>query len=305
MEKRELPTDQMLGKFDSLVEQHWRISSGEYPSIKLPLDNFKARVHKVLLKTFTRIHVAENSKTTEQQWLHLFSQLHWKEFYLSTACALGIEAAWTVFQAEYGNVILRTALRCAENANEGHEIADSFLSDLFLPPQTESPEREKKIEQYSGMGSLEGWIKVVIGRKAIDRIRAHKKQVSIEDLEVEFPSSDLSSQADFQAQANDQKRALHMVQASLDEALRQLDPRQKMILQLYYLHDVTLKEIGFLLKVHESTAFRMLDRLKTQLLTAVTVHLQEKHKVGKNEVRLLIGMARSDIELDLKEILSK
>ena len=305
MEKSELLTDRMQEQVHDAVEQHWHKATEEYPSITLGLHDFKVRVLKVLLKSLSQIHEAGNSTAGEQELVHLLSQLRWKELYLTTACAAGNEAAWTIFQAQYGDIILKAALRCAENVNEGHEIADSFLSDLFLPSQMGLTEGEKKIEQYSGMGSLEGWIKVVIARKAIDRIRAHKKQVSIEDLEVEFPSLDLSTQADSSMQDNDQQRALQMVQAGLNEALRRLDPQQKMILQLYYLQDVTLKEIGALLRVHESTAFRMLDRLKTQLLAALSEHLQEKYKVRRKEVRHLICLARSHIELDLKQILSR
>jgi hypothetical protein len=71
------------------------------------------------------------------------------------------------------------------------------------------------------------------------------------------------------------------------------------------LQQITLKEIGVLLKVHESTASRTLDRLKTQLLASVSDHLQEKFKIKKGEVRHLIGLAWSHIELDLKQILTE
>ena len=289
----------------AISEEQWHRAAEKYPGIALTLHAFEARVLKILQKSLSRIPEAARAKIAEQELVRLLSQLHWQELYLTTACALGIEAAWEIFHSQFRGIVLKSALRCANNMSEGHEMADSFLSDLFLPSQTGSREGEKKIGQYSGIGSLEGWIKVVIARQSIDRMRAQKRKVSIDDLEVELPSSDPSARADSRILEHDQQRALQMVSAGLTEALRRLEPQQKMILQLYYLQNVTLKEIGALLRVHESTASRTLDRLKTQLLVSVSEHLQEKYKVKKAEVRHLIGLAWSHIELDLKQILTE
>lgn len=289
----------------AISQEQWYKAAVEYPSVSLPLRTFEEKVFKVVQKSLARIPGSTNTEATEQELIHLLSQLHWQELYLATACACGIEAAWETFHSQYRGTILKTAMRSAGNASEGQEIADSFLSELFLPSQTGSNEGEKKIGQYSGLGSLEGWIKVVIARQSIDRIRAQKRQIPIEDLEVEPPSLDQSARADSRILEHDKQRALQMVSSGLTEALRQLEPQQRIILQLYYLQQVTLKEIGAFLKVHESTASRTLDRLKTQLLASVSDHLQEKFKIKKAEVRHLIGLARSHIELDLKQILAE
>ena len=138
----------------------------------------KKKYSKSLRKYFPQIPKATLAKTAERELTHVLSQLHWRELYLTTACALGIEAAWEIFHSQYRSTVLKTAMRSASNASEGQEMADSFLSELFLPSQAGSSEGEKKIGQYSGIGSLEGWIKVVIARQSIDRIRAQKKQVA-------------------------------------------------------------------------------------------------------------------------------
>ena len=292
-------------RVQSITEEQWRKAAAEYSGIELTLDAFETKVFRVLKKALSQISEAACAETTERELIHLVSQLHWQELYLTTACALGDAAAWDFFHSLFKGTVMKTALRCASNTSEGNEMADSFLSDLFLPSQPGPTEGEKKIGQYSGIGSLEGWIKVVISRQSIDRIRSQKRQVSIDDLPVEPTSTGLSDRADSIILEQDQQRALRMVSAGLNEALRRLDPQQKMVLQLYYLQKVTLKEIGALLKVHESTVSRTLDRLKTQLLASVSDHLQKNFKVKKAEVRHLIGLARSHIELDLKQILTE
>jgi hypothetical protein len=77
------------------------------------------------------------------------------------------------------------------------------------------------------------------------------------------------------------------------------------VLKLYYLKGVNLKGIGQFLKAHESTASRLLDRLKTQLQKSINKQLQEKFKIRKTEVPHLIQLAEGHIEIDLKRILSQ
>ena len=305
MEIDDLTLSALRERTHAISQEQWCKAAVEYPGVALPLHAFEKKIVKVLQKSLTQIPESTPRETAERELIRLLSQLHWQELYLTTACACGIDVAWNIFHSQYRGTILKTAMRSASNASEGQEIADSFLSELFLPSQTGSSEGEKKIGQYSGIGSLEGWIKVVIARQSIDRIRAQKRQVPIDDLEVEPPSLDQSARTDSRILEHDKQRALQMVSSGLTEALRHLEPQQKIILQLYYLQQVTLKEIGAFLKVHESTASRTIDRLKTQLLAAVSDHLQEKFKIKKREVRHLIGLARSRIELDLKQILTE
>jgi RNA polymerase sigma-70 factor len=177
------------------------------------------------------------------------------------------------------------------------------MTDLFLPAHGTS-KADSKIAQYHGMGSLEGWIKVVIHRLAIDRFRVQNKNVALEDLQAEPASTVKSRQADAAVQSLETQKALKMVSGSLTKALAKLTHKDKLVLKLYYLRNVSLKEIGRLLEVHESTASRLLDRLKTQLLKSVAKNLHDEFKVKKNEVAHVIELAQDHLELDLKEILA-
>ncbi len=95
-----------------------------------------------------------------------------------------------------------------------------------------------------------------------------------------------------------------MVSGSLTAALAQLSTQEKLVLNLYYLQNVNLKEIGKWLKVHESTVSRLLERLKAQLRKAVNKRLQDEFKIKKVEIPHIIELAHSHLEIDLKTILS-
>ncbi|MFN8008590.1 MAG: sigma-70 family RNA polymerase sigma factor [Terriglobia bacterium] len=292
-------------QIQSVIRDQWRKAADSYATIPLSLEAFENKVFQVLHKALVQIRDTAAPVAIESELMHLVSQLHWQELYLTTACAHGVETAWQLFHSSFKSTILKAATKCAANSSDGHEMADSFLSDLYLPSPSGATADEKKIGMYSGVGSLEGWIKVILARQSIDKIRSQKRQVSIDDLEFEPPSTEDSWRADSRVLEDDQARALQMVSSGLTEALRVLEPQQKMILQLYYLRKVTLKEIGTLLQVHESTISRNLDRLKAQLLAAVSDHLQKNFKVKKTEVRHIIGLARSHFEFDLNQILTE
>jgi len=283
------------------VEREWHIASRTHSQVTLPLQQFAEKVVRVAEKHVSSLATGDVSQ--EQTVLQLLDNLKWSDLFLTTACAAGDSAAWEVFRRQYRSVIHSAALKTSTSASEAAELSDTLLTDLFLPH--ESGHGESKIAQYHGLGSLEGWIKVVVHRMAIDQIRLHRRDVPIEELEGELPSNSAHSKADESIRERDTHRARDMVSQCLTAAFEQLTAQERLVLNLYYLNGVNLKGIGQFLKAHESTASRLIERLKTQLQKSVKKQLQEKFKVRKTEVPHLIELAQGHLEIDLKKILSR
>jgi RNA polymerase sigma-70 factor len=281
--------------------KEWRLASQAHSQVSLPLDDFAAKVLRIAEKHVSVLTTSE--VPLEQAVGQLLDSLKWSDLFLTTACALGDSAAWESFRRQYRSVIHVAALKTSASAREAADLSDTLLTDLFLPQ--ESGRGESKIAQYHGLGSLEGWIKVVVHRMAIDQIRLHQRDISMEELEVELPSTGSHGRADESVAARDIRRARDMVSECLTSALGQLSRQERLVLNLYYLEGVNLKGIGQFLRAHESTASRLLDRLKTQLQKSVNKQLQEKFKVRKPEVPHLIELAQGDLEIDVKGILSR
>ena len=233
----------------------------------------------------------------------LLATFQWRELYLASACTRGDPAAWEIFHQQYLPIIRRTAQRALGNPAHAEELAASIITDLFLPNLPESP-GSSKIAQYHGIGSLEGWIKVVIHRLAIDRFRSQRKQVSFEDLDQELCSMAPHGQADHTLKQRDMREAGRKVSVCLAEALNQRTTEEKLALKMYYLQGATLKEIGTWLRVHESTASRMIEKLRGELRKQVVRQLEAKFNVKKNEVAQVIDLAAEELQMDLKSILS-
>jgi len=212
------------------AEQEWRLASQTYSLLSLSLSKFTEKVSRVAKRCVES--VATDAVPPAQAVTQLLDSLNWADLFLTTACAEGDTRAWEAFQKRYRPVIHSTALKASTSASEAAELSDTLLTDLFLP--TEGGLREAKIAQYHGLGSLEGWIRVVVHRMAIDQIRLHRKNVSMEELDAELPSVSSHGRADESIAERDADRARGMVSECLAVALEKLSPQERLVLSLYY-----------------------------------------------------------------------
>ena len=246
----------VVDAIQSRANKEWRLACETHSQVSLPLQEF-ARKYCGLWKS-RPLAWQRSTVSTEQLVGQLLDNLKWSDLFLTTACASGDSQAWESFRRQYHSVIHLAALKTSTNSSEAAELGDTLLTDLFLPHDGRLG--ESKIAQYHGLGSLEGWIKVVVHRMAIDQIRLHQRDVPMEELELELPSNSSQGKADEIVAERDAQRAREMVSHCLTTAMEQLCTRERLVLNLYYLEGVNLKGIGQFLKAHESTASRLLDR---------------------------------------------
>ena len=74
----------------------------------------------------------------------------------------------------------------------------------------------------------------------------------------------------------DRERYIGRFERALSTALASLTPRERMILACYYVDQLTLAEIGRLLREHESTVSRQLERMRRALREGVTQALRRE-----------------------------
>jgi RNA polymerase sigma-70 factor, ECF subfamily len=277
----------------------------KYPRIQLPESSLYQKLNTIFIRHFAKDHpFPEQPQQENKNVADFLNQLCWEDLCLATACESGDPHAWQIFQDRYRSSLERAAKSTANNPAEGLDIATTLCSDLFLPTSTSKGEGIPKISQYHGLGSLEGWLKVLIARLAIDRIRSQRRQTSLEDLEHELVLPESNRSATHLVQSTEIRKAAKLFGNAIQEVLGQLSSREKMLLKLYYWEESTLKQIGQLLKVHESTASRLIDRLKNRIRKNVEKSLKHKHQVRPADLLDLIETGLSNSNLDLKKMLS-
>src|SRR5262245_41338751 len=154
--RRDPLSAKLVAAIQSRVEREWHQASRIHPQLSLPLQQFTEKVLQIAERHSSAI--GTQSVSREQTVFQLLDNLKWVDLFLATACAAGDGPAWESFRRQYQPVIQAAAIKTSKSSSEASELSVTLLTDLFLP---NSGSGESKIGHYHGLGSLEGWIKVV------------------------------------------------------------------------------------------------------------------------------------------------
>jgi RNA polymerase sigma-70 factor (ECF subfamily) len=187
----------------------------------------------------------------------LLRGLRVEELALARACAAGNEKAWEIFLTQFREKLYDSAAAIAHDDATARELADSLYADLY-GTTTREGRRVSKLASYTGRGSLQGWLRTVLAQEFVNRYRAQRRNVSLE--EQEEAGAQFAAPAAAATEETDPR-----VPAATDAALAALPPEQRYVLAAYFLDGRTLAEIARALGVHESTISRKLEKIVTGL----------------------------------------
>jgi RNA polymerase sigma-70 factor, ECF subfamily len=213
--------------------------------------------------------------------------LRLEELALARACAKGTERAWEIFLNRYREKLYGAALAITKEEAAGRELADSVYAELFGTSKGGGP-RVSKLTFYAGRGSLEGWLRTVLAQEFVNRYRSERRLVSLEE-QTEAGAHFAAAPA-WQPEPGIDPR----LEAATDEALRALGAEDRYILAAHYLDGCNLAEIGRLLRIHESTVSRRIEKIVKALRKRILAGLRER------------GMSRDQaqeaLQADVREI---
>src|SRR5262249_8805784 len=168
------------------------------------------------------------------------------------------------------------------------ELADSLYADLY-GLRVNGGERISKLGSYMGRGSLAGWLRTVLAQEYVNRYRAGRRLVSLEE-QTEAGAQFAASTPEPATAASSDAR----LEAATDAALASLGAEEKFVLAAYYLDDRTLAEIARTLRVHESTICRKLEKTAKGLRKAI---LSELMRAGMSR-----QAAEEALEADVRDL---
>jgi RNA polymerase sigma-70 factor (ECF subfamily) len=194
---------------------------------------------------------------SEKDRLALLESLRHEELALARGCAKGNEKAWEVFLTRYRSSLYGSAYTIARNDAAAHDLADSLYAELY-GLEERAGQRRSKLLYYMGRGSLEGWLRTVLAQNWIDAKRRTRREVSLEEQ--------LDGGGQFEAPAPTPLPApTSPTNQAIAAALSDLSSEDRFLLAAYYLDGRTLAQIALVMRVHESTISRKLDRLLQSL----------------------------------------
>jgi RNA polymerase sigma-70 factor (ECF subfamily) len=233
---------------------------------------------------------------SQAETLALYSSLHVEELVLARACAAGEERAWNAFLTRYREKLYEVATYIAKEASTARELADSIYADLYGIRERDG-QRLSKLASYMGRGSLEGWLRTVMAQEYINVYRRRRRMVSL-DQESE-------QGVQFVAAAPSPTRSVDpRLTAATDEALAELSPEERFVLASYYLDSRTLAQIARMLRVHESTISRKLDKLAAGLRRRILSGLGRRG-MSRRQAKEALEVDVRDLEIKVRTLLQE
>lgn len=228
----------------------------------------------------------------EIELVKFLETLRVEELALARACVAGHEKAWETFLTKYRSALYGAAFSVAKEESVAKDLADSLYAELYGLPKN-SGHRVSKLEYYRGRGSLEGWLRTVVAQEYVNRYRRTRHEVSLEEkveAGVQFPA----------AQSPPDTRPASTIDEATAIALARLEAEDRLLLAAYFLDGRTLAEIGRMMRVHESTISRKLDRLTATLRKSIKKEMLSKGLSGRQCDELMQDMDVRDLNVNVR-----
>jgi RNA polymerase sigma-70 factor (ECF subfamily) len=171
------------------------------------------------------------------------------------ACARGEPGAWDEFFRRHRPFLMHVALGICRDATVAEDLVSQVTVMLL---------EKNKLAQYSGQGSLQGWLRAVVAHRFLDERRRARRR-ALDPLTDEQLRQLTASPADNDCRRHFQPRLLAECAGHLYRNLQHLPSAQAGFMNLYYFQRLTLAEAASALGVHESTASRWNARITRRL----------------------------------------
>jgi RNA polymerase sigma-70 factor (ECF subfamily) len=235
------------------------------------------------------------------------SHLRADELCLVLACERADDGAWRDFDANYRHGMLAAARALTRDEAEAEDLTQSLVGDLY-GVRLDGDRRVSKFTHYAGRGSLGGWLRAVVYQVFIDRKRQTARLEQIEEVE-EFER--LAAKAEHPLVAPgarpdqlEDARLRRATEEALGQALLGLETRDRLLLNYYYFDELTLREIGLLMEVHEATISRWLQRAQRLARRKTEEILQRTYGLRRSEVAECLQLA-ARAEIDVRSLLEQ
>jgi RNA polymerase sigma-70 factor (ECF subfamily) len=244
--------------------------AAEWPGVRLAPADFAA-------------HLARHAPGTAE-----LAALRAGDLYLACACARGEPHAIAAFEKHY--------LSKVEPALAQGTPVDDVMQSLRETMLVARRERPPGIADYSGRGSLAGWLRVAAVRVA-QRLRKGEASAA--------PALEDAAQGILVHPELDFIKARHRAEfeAAFRAALLALPARDRSLLRLHYVESLSVEAVGALHGVHRATATRWLATSRQLLVDDLRRRLAESLRLSRHEVDSLVKLLRSTLEVSLRRAL--
>jgi RNA polymerase sigma-70 factor, ECF subfamily len=216
------------------------------------------------------------------------SALRASDLFLACACARGDDRALAAFDER--------CLAALPRAMRKEKDLDDVLQELREKLLLGGPDRQREINDYSGRGSLAGWLRVM----AVHALQKRRRRGQAEEQRSEAAIEDVIADPQLEFL---KRRERPRFQEAFRAALAALPMRERALLRLHYAEGLSAQQLGALHGVHRATATRWLAQARQLLLDELRRRLTESLRIDQREVSSLVRLLRSQLEISLRQAL--
>lgn len=264
----------------SLIERAHQTGSARFPAIRYELSAFRAWVLAAGVEPAAL-------------------EAHAADLFLAAASGAGEPTAVTLFDQLHVRHIRSGPGRMSLRPDQLDELRQTLRVRLLTGQPNGQP---PKIQQYKGNGPLGAWVRVTTARIALE-LRENAGRQAARDL-----GSDAAINALVASDGNPELMAAKtqhrdLFRQEIGRCFAELDERDKALLRMHYLHEMSIDDMGNILRVHRATVARWLVALRQRIFDQLCERLQLQIPSG-TAVRSLIRLVRADIDVSVDRALS-
>ncbi|MGE0133233.1 MAG: sigma-70 family RNA polymerase sigma factor [Blastocatellales bacterium] len=237
------------------------------------------------------------------------SNLKAGELCLAIACEKGDESAWRAFDSEYRHTMQGAARSLTKDEAEAEDLIQFVFGELY-GVRLDGERRLSKLAHYSGRGSLGGWLRAVIYQAFIDRKRQTSRFEQVEEIaEFDRLANEAAAHVNGRLSAPivrpddiEDTRLRQATEEAMTQAFAEIEARDRLLLNYYYFDDLTLREIGLMMSVHEATISRWLAKAQREVKRKTEEILQRSYGLRRTEVAECLQLA-ARTELDVRKLI--
>jgi RNA polymerase sigma-70 factor (ECF subfamily) len=263
---------------DSSLREAWRAGRERWPEVGLGFETFASHVAGLR---------AEGDAPNDQDLA-----IHGGDLFLVAACLTNDGRALAALERDFLAPLPRIVTAIDPSPGFGMEVAQSLRERLLCPPKF-------RLRQYTGAGSLVGWLRVAAKRLAVDLKR--RDGASLRQM-GELETALARSQRDPEWELI-HRRFRQPLETAMRGALDALGARDRMVLRLYLIRGENIGAIGRMYGVHRATVARWIVAAQRAIVDAVTTRLQNELGFSARECQSLARDLKSGLSFTLERLL--
>jgi len=282
-------------------------TEGVYPRTAAPtasLEPFLIELHARGKATWPEVDVDPAAYVTHlarvapegDEVVHALAEIHTDDLYLACGCVGGQEDAARAFEDRVLPGAAKAIRRTDPDPAFVQEICAEVRVHLLVAEEGAVP----RIASYLGRGPLLHWVQVTAMRAAQGAKRKAKKNQHVAENLADLALSLLDDDPEVGPLAEQLKGPFAEAFA---EALGELTLRERTVLRLYLVEEVSAEAIGAMYRVHRATVARWIGRARRKVQKHTKRRLQEQNLLAASSFESVIGHVMDGIDLSLASFL--